>query len=152
MHRFAVLLLGALVAAAGGLLAATSPFPRPGNPWVTGWDKPVDLLGGCRFDRQKDRLAISAPANERDLESAARLLREVEGAFVVQVRVGGNFQLAAGKSGCCAAGILVTAGKTNPALFLAAAVWGHTPQARYAIAWEDRRYQVEEIDSNGWRL
>jgi hypothetical protein len=49
MHRPAALLLSALLAA----FAATAPLPAPkaSNVWVTGWDKPVDRFGDCRFDR-----------------------------------------------------------------------------------------------------
>jgi hypothetical protein len=98
MHRLAVLLLCALLAVAGGLLAAPAPFPRPSKVWITGWDKPSDPVGDCRFVRRGDKLTISVPGKGHELDlakghhNAPCLLREVVGDFVVQVRVGGNFR------------------------------------------------------------
>jgi hypothetical protein len=93
MNRLAAMLLGALLAAA--VMAAPAPPPRP---WVTGWDKPVDPLGGRRFEQKGDRLTITVPGEGYDLDlrkggglNAPRLLRDAEGDFAVQVRVGGHF-------------------------------------------------------------
>jgi regulation of enolase protein 1 (concanavalin A-like superfamily) len=73
--------------------------PAPANvPWVTGWDKPVDPDKDCKFIRDKDTLTIEVPgkdhdlAIERDLMNSPRLLRDVEGDFVAQVRVSGTFK------------------------------------------------------------
>jgi regulation of enolase protein 1 (concanavalin A-like superfamily) len=95
MHHLAARLLCAFVAggvvAAAGLVAAPAPFPRPvrvRGPWYDGWHQPIDPVGDSRFDRQGDRLTITIPAT-RGRDRAARLLRDVEGDFVVQVRVGG---------------------------------------------------------------
>jgi regulation of enolase protein 1 (concanavalin A-like superfamily) len=101
MHRLAARLLCALAgglaaAAAGGLLAAPAPFPRPTRergPWFDGWDRPIDPRGDCQFNRKGDRLTITVPGkgHEFDVENgrltAPRLLREVEGDFIVQVRL-----------------------------------------------------------------
>jgi hypothetical protein len=81
---------------AGGIALAV---PAPANkPWVTGWDKPVDPDKDCKFTIDKDTLTIEVPgknhglAVEIGLMNAPRLLRDVEGDFVAQVRVDGTFQ------------------------------------------------------------
>jgi regulation of enolase protein 1 (concanavalin A-like superfamily) len=91
MHRIAILLLCTLLAVAGGLAA---PAPLPRSPWATGWEKPVDPVGDCRFDRKGDKLTITVPGDGHALEehTAPCLLREVVGDFLVEVRVGGNFR------------------------------------------------------------
>jgi hypothetical protein len=96
MPRLAALsLLGALVAS--GLVAAPAPFPRPdrAGPWVTGWDTPVDPVGDCRFDRDGDKLTITVPGS-KGRSSDFSLLRDVEGDFVLQVRMAVSFPGAAG--------------------------------------------------------
>jgi len=114
MTRFAaMLLLGALLAAA--VVAAPAPAPRASGPWFDGWDRPVDPLGVCRFQRHWDRLSITVPGLKHELYvrekrlTAPRLLRAVEGDFSAQVRVGGDFRAA---EGCdwvaCEAGLLLT--------------------------------------------
>jgi regulation of enolase protein 1 (concanavalin A-like superfamily) len=114
MHRSAALLLWALVAvAAGGLLAAPAPFPRPfrqAGPWFDGWDKPRALFGDCRFDRKGDRLTMTVRGNGHGVEArdAPRLMRDVEGDFVARVRVGGDCE----QSGDYNAGLLVLDGAT----------------------------------------
>jgi hypothetical protein len=108
MNRLAAM-LGALLAAA--VMAAPAPRPRPATPWVTGWDKPVDPLGDCRFHREGDKLTITVPGEGHELDvgdkplNVPRLLRDVEGDFVMQVRLGGG--CTPGK----AAGILLTDGE-----------------------------------------
>ncbi len=96
MHRHAALLLCALVAAGGGLLAAPAPAFKP---WVHGWYGPVDSFGDCRFRRDGARLTISIPNREhysvdRDegLLNSPRLLRDAVGDFRVRCRVGGDFR------------------------------------------------------------
>ena len=75
-------------------LAAPAPADRP---WLTGWDKPVDPENDCKFTRDKGTLTIEVPgkdhdlAVERNLMNSPRLLRDVEGDFVAQVRVSGTF-------------------------------------------------------------
>jgi hypothetical protein len=115
MHRFAALsLLCALVA--GALLAAPAPFPRPVKPWVTDWGSPVDPAGDCRFDRVGDKLTITVPGKDHSLDvangrlHAPHLLREVEGDFVVQVRVGA-VRLPPGRQGSRKAGLLMLLGR-----------------------------------------
>lgn len=85
----------AFLLVAGIALAAPAPANRP---WVNGWDKPVDPDKDCKFIRDKDTLTIEVPgkdhdlAIERNLMNSPRLLRDVEGDFVAQVRVSGTFQ------------------------------------------------------------
>jgi regulation of enolase protein 1 (concanavalin A-like superfamily) len=84
----------AFLLAAGIALAAPVPANRP---WVTGWDKSVDTDKDCKFTIDKDTLTIEVPgkdhdlAIERNLMNSPRLVRDVEGDFVAQVRVGGTF-------------------------------------------------------------
>jgi hypothetical protein len=113
MRRLAALLFSALAAAV--VTAAPAPLPRA---WVSGWDRPVDPLGGCRFRRSGDRLTLSVPGkgggsllNARGLLNCPRLLRGVEGDFVAQVRVGGNLALALGARGYRRAGLLLVDGR-----------------------------------------
>jgi regulation of enolase protein 1 (concanavalin A-like superfamily) len=77
------------------ILAAPAPVERP---WLTGWDKPVDPDNDCKFIRDKGTLTLEVPgkdhdlAVERNLMNSPRLLRDVEGDFLAQVRVSGTFQ------------------------------------------------------------
>jgi RNA polymerase sigma factor (sigma-70 family) len=70
---------------------------RKDTPFETGWDKPVDPDKDCKFHREKGELTIEVPGKdhdlgiERNLMNSPRLLRDVEGDFVAQVRVRGKF-------------------------------------------------------------
>src|ERR1700722_16379001 len=114
MNRIAALLLGALLATLAS--AAPAPLPRA-DDWVSGWDKPV---GGCRFDRKGDKLTITVPGKGHALDvrggrlGAPHILRDVEGDFVVEVRVGGTFKPTRGASGGRRAGILLRGGEGDP--------------------------------------
>jgi uncharacterized protein (TIGR03067 family) len=84
---------------------STPPRPRSASlgaaaaalMWDTCWDKPVNPAGDCRFDRKGDKLTITVPGKGHGYDiaksggNAPRLLRDVEGDFSVQVRVGGDF-------------------------------------------------------------
>jgi regulation of enolase protein 1 (concanavalin A-like superfamily) len=80
-----------------GYVAMAAPTPAD-RPWVNGWDKPVDPDKDCKFIRDKATLTIEVPGRdhdlgvERGLMNSPRLLRDVEGDFVAQVRVDGTFQ------------------------------------------------------------
>jgi regulation of enolase protein 1 (concanavalin A-like superfamily) len=93
MRRF--LCASAYFLAACAVTATPVPADRP---WITGWDKPVDPDMDCKFTREKDTLTIEAPgkdhdiAIERNLMNSPRLLRDVEGDFTAEVRVGGDFR------------------------------------------------------------
>jgi hypothetical protein len=119
MHRYAALLLCCALAVCAGVVAAPAPFPRPSRqsgPWFDGWDKPVDPMGDCRFDRKGDRLTMHVPGRRHTLNveagrlSAPRLLRNVEGDFAVQVRLSSIPDVS--KGGRRRAGLLVTDGKS----------------------------------------
>src|SRR4051794_30997939 len=90
------LLLCVLVAAA--VMAAPTPAPRPSGSWNTGWDKPNDPSGGCRFDRDGDKMTITVKGKGHGLDqekgklNVPHLLRDAAGDFAVQVRVAGDFR------------------------------------------------------------
>jgi regulation of enolase protein 1 (concanavalin A-like superfamily) len=82
-------------------LAACAAFAAPAPkdvPFETGWDEPVDPDGDCKFVREKGALTIEVPGKdhdlgvERGLMNSPRLLRDVEGDFTAQVKVGGDFR------------------------------------------------------------
>ncbi len=128
MHRLAALLRSVLLA--GAIVGAPAPI---GGPWASGWDKPAGPAGKFWFHRKGDKLTITvrgtgrckgearAPGQER--ESAPRLLRDVEGDFVVQVRVAGEFRPGAGPRGFCSAGILLVDATTDWEVKLQAVVF-----------------------------
>jgi RNA polymerase sigma factor (sigma-70 family) len=66
------------------------------GPFEAGWDKAIDPDKDCKFVHEKDALTIVVPGKdhdlgvERDKMNAPRLLRDVEGDFVAEVRVGGD--------------------------------------------------------------
>lgn len=93
MNHFLCVLVSFLLVCSA--VAAPAPAKRP---WMNGWDKPVDPDKDCKFIRDKGVLTIQVPGKnhalciERNLMNAPRLLRDVEGDFVAQVRVSGTFQ------------------------------------------------------------
>src|SRR5262249_32616428 len=62
-----------------------------------GWGKAVDPDGDCKFSLDQGKLTIKLPgkdhalAFERNQMNAPRVLRDVEGDFVVQVKVHGEY-------------------------------------------------------------
>jgi hypothetical protein len=96
---------------------AVTAAPAP-QPWGQPWEE-VDPLGDCRFERDGDRLTITVPGKEHvfnvteNVLNAPRLVREVEGDFVAQVRVGGVFapEAAKGEAAVQRAGFILTDGK-----------------------------------------
>jgi RNA polymerase sigma factor (sigma-70 family) len=77
-------------------LAPIAPAKVVG-PFEKGWDEPLDPDKDCKFVLDKDALTIEVPgkdhdlAVERPLMNSPRLMRDVEGDFVAQVRVSGAF-------------------------------------------------------------
>jgi regulation of enolase protein 1 (concanavalin A-like superfamily) len=119
MFRCYASLLSVLVV--GLLSAAPAPFPAPSEAWEAGWDKPV---GDGKFERKGDRLTMTIlggpggsidglpplPSTLPGGGNTCYLLREIEGDFLVEVRVGGAFRP---KAGLQRAGLLLTDGKSK---------------------------------------
>ena len=85
-----------------------------------GWDRPIDPVDDCKIISKKGTVTIELPGTYHDLSpkrnrfNAPRLLRDVEGDFVMQVRVCGSFRPSAkssveGKSPRVAAGLVLIA-------------------------------------------
>jgi hypothetical protein len=74
--------------------ALAAPAPKP-QPFVSGWAKPVDPDKDCTIKCEKDALIMEMPGRDHDYDprrgqfNAPRLCREreIEGDFVMQVRV-----------------------------------------------------------------
>jgi regulation of enolase protein 1 (concanavalin A-like superfamily) len=120
MSRITALVLCALAA----LVATATPAPEP-KPWVTGW-KPVDPKGDCRFERKGDELSVTVPGKDHELgmsgpsenQNGPRMLRDVEGDFVVEVRVSGDSWVASTEDVFRRAGVLVMGDENGPLLTL----------------------------------
>lgn len=62
-----------------------------------GWGAVIDPDGDCKFAIEKNRLTITVPGSdhglgvERGQMNAPRVMQEIEGDFIIQVRVSGNF-------------------------------------------------------------
>ncbi len=120
MARLALLLLGLTFAIAAPLARPAAP-PKPtksSRPWFDGWDKPIDPVGDCTFERKGERLTIKVPGPDHGLEfwddshKAPRLMRDVAGDFAIQVRVGGSFRPARGSRGASqGAGLVMLSGQ-----------------------------------------
>jgi len=85
---------------------------------LRGWGTAIDPDGDCKFAVEKNRLTITIPGTDHGLSfergqmNAPRVLQEMEGDFIVQVRVSGNFPKGAntvvqGRRPFFGAGILV---------------------------------------------
>jgi regulation of enolase protein 1 (concanavalin A-like superfamily) len=117
MFRSASLLLCSLIAAFATAAPAPVYKPRLSAGWKTGWDKPYDPVGDCRFRCDEDRLTVTIPQGKShnlalatDDLNAPHMLRAVEGDFVLQVRVTGDFSQTSGGNSC-GAGILMRVGQ-----------------------------------------
>jgi RNA polymerase sigma factor (sigma-70 family) len=78
--------------------AGTSEPARPGVVLtLTGWGTGLDPAGDCKFTIGKDKLTVVVPGTdhalciERSQMNAPRVLREIEGDFIAQVKVGGDY-------------------------------------------------------------
>jgi RNA polymerase sigma factor (sigma-70 family) len=81
-----------------GLAADPTPADQPGQGTIIPcWGTTVDPDGDCKFTVENDTLTIVVPNTdhalcvERDQMNAPRVLRDVEGDFIAQVRVSGPF-------------------------------------------------------------
>ena len=88
-------ILTSLFVASGLLLSQGQAQTKPAE--IPGWGKPVDPDGDCKFSVAGPRLTLSVPGTphalviERNQMNAPRVVREVEGDFVAQVKVVGHF-------------------------------------------------------------
>ena len=81
------------------LLGMGCASPISGPPVLDGWGTVIDKDGDCAVKAEKGKLTISVPATLHDLSNrnpdarfnAPRVMQDVEGDFVVQVRVTGEF-------------------------------------------------------------
>lgn len=68
------------------------------------WGQPIDSDKDCKFDIKDDTVTMELPGGDHDLSpkrkcfNAPRLLRDVEGDFVIQVRVRASFRPSAKSS------------------------------------------------------
>lgn len=85
--------------------------PDSSSPWTAGWDKHANPRGHCQFDIKGGKLTIVVPGTDHpDPDNAPMLLRNVEGDWIVQVAVEGDFK--AGEIGVYRrAGLVLVAGK-----------------------------------------
>jgi hypothetical protein len=124
MRLIVALLLGGVVSMA---LAAPAPFYRStkeGGLWFAGWDRPVDPIGGCRFERRGGKMTIHVPGEGRELDysngqfDAPHLRRVVRGDFVLSVRLNAARLFSVKGAGRRQAGLVVTAGDRATGVFV----------------------------------
>lgn len=69
-----------------------------------GWGRAVDPDRDCQFTPEGNRLSITVPATRHDLSveardmNAPRVIRDVEGDFIIQVKVSGNVRHAGNRT------------------------------------------------------
>jgi regulation of enolase protein 1 (concanavalin A-like superfamily) len=91
-HRF--LLATLTVGLVGVAVATEDEKPRT----IKGWGEVTDSAGDCSVKGEEGRLTIEVPGGTHDLNPALggmrapRVLKEVEGDFVVQIKVTGDFK------------------------------------------------------------
>jgi regulation of enolase protein 1 (concanavalin A-like superfamily) len=87
---FALLTVGLI----GAAVAGEDEKPRS----IKGWGEVIDTAGQCTVKGDEHRLTIEVPGGTHDLNPtlggmrAPRVLKEVEGDFVIQVKVTGDFK------------------------------------------------------------
>src|SRR5262245_57498798 len=88
MHRFVVGFIG-FAAGLGLVAAALGDEKKPTE--IKGWGTVIDPDGDCSITEDKGKVTIKVPGSHHDLYvrklNAPRVLREVEGDFVAQVKV-----------------------------------------------------------------
>src|SRR5690349_15324644 len=93
--RVVAALCGGLSAAACAMLAApafSAAGDRPGVS-IPGWGRAIDPDGDCQVRLDADRLVFDVPGVEHNLTAetgklnAPRVLRPIEGDFIIEVRV-----------------------------------------------------------------
>jgi len=78
-------------------LIAMAPIAKAGPPRsLEGWGDVVDPTGDCRINLVKEKLTIAVPGTKHDLSvetgdtTAPRVVKEIDGDFIAQVKVSGN--------------------------------------------------------------
>jgi regulation of enolase protein 1 (concanavalin A-like superfamily) len=86
-------------------LLPSSGFSQDGpTRTLKGWGQAVDPAKDCKFHLDGDRLMIEVPGTKHDLSAevgdmkAPRVLREIEGDFIAQVKVSGNVRHGGGRT------------------------------------------------------
>src|SRR5256885_16281855 len=88
-----------MMAAVSVCFLLTGPVFGEEPTWLAlrGWGKALDPDGDCKFIVQKGRLTIGLPGTDHSLScergqmNSPRVLQEIEGDFIVQVKVSGTF-------------------------------------------------------------
>ncbi len=90
--------LGSLAIGAEKKRAAGTPEPEPTGREVAGWGLAIDTGKDCEISPQDKTLSIKVPGTWHDLNpdtgklNAPRVVREVEGDFVIKAKVEGEFK------------------------------------------------------------
>jgi regulation of enolase protein 1 (concanavalin A-like superfamily) len=89
--------LGSLEIGKGRMRAQGTPKPDPKGTELGDWGVAIDPDSDCKITDLKGKLGITVPAKRHDLTvdnatNAPRVMREVEGDFVVTVKVVGDFR------------------------------------------------------------
>jgi regulation of enolase protein 1 (concanavalin A-like superfamily) len=90
--------LGSLEIGKGRVRAQGTPKPEPKGKELAGWGLAIDPDNDCQITDMKGKLGILVPGTRHDLAAevrvtnAPRVMREVEGDFVVTVKVVGEFR------------------------------------------------------------
>jgi RNA polymerase sigma factor (sigma-70 family) len=169
-----VLVIAALATGAGGLsyrmyaaekgegpslTALGAPAPQDDQPKADkpaerltyrGWGTATDPDGDCKFTFQKGKLTITVPGKDHDLGverqrmNAPRILQELEGDFIVQVKVTGTFKPVDAdtneRAAFQGAGLLVLEDDNN---------YLRLERACYTRDGEDHHYTIWELRRNG---
>lgn len=139
------------------VLAAPAP-----EPFKSGWERPIDPDRDCKFVFKGRMLTIELPGGDHDLApkrgrfNAPRLLRDVEGDFVMQVRVCASFRPSAksavdGQDPRVTAGlVLIPADKNYIRLEYKAYI--RRNELRSGPAFRMRGEQIWNMYMDGWEL
>ncbi|HEY7311197.1 MAG TPA: trypsin-like peptidase domain-containing protein [Gemmataceae bacterium] len=90
--------LGSLALGEAKVRATGTPEPEPAGTKLDGWGLAIDPDKDCKFTPGPKSLALDMPATMHDFGgalrkfNAPRVLREVDGDFVLTVKVGGAFK------------------------------------------------------------
>jgi regulation of enolase protein 1 (concanavalin A-like superfamily) len=90
--------LGSLAIGEAKTRASGTPEPEPKGTELTGWGLAIDPDNDCKFTPGERKIAFEVPGKLHDLffdggpTNAPRVLREVQGDFVMSVKVAGEFK------------------------------------------------------------